>query len=370
MKIKKMMSPLAAIIMAVLSANALADADDYAGATLYTQSNDASQNAIYSYQLDSWGQMVNQQTFATGGKGAGAGLGNQGALALSHDHKFLFAINAGSNDISVFRVGKNRLTLLDTALESGITPVSITVHDNIVYVVNRGDDSIFGFRFDRKRGKLIPLKNSYRKLPDTDAAPAQIHFDQDGDALVVTEKAANKIVRFTLNDSDLPERVSSVDSAGKTPFGFAFGRRNQFFVANAEMGVASASSLAAYSITPQDKINLIAGAVAANQTAACWAMTTPNGRMAFTANTPASSISSFAIDRQGRPSLLMAQAALVNRPSDLAVNAEGDTLYSLNNGDHTIAVYDIKHHGELETTASIANIPNGATGLLVVENDH
>ena len=44
---------------------------------------------------------------ATGGTGTGGGLGNQGALAFSKNGDYLFAVNPGSNNLSVFSVGKN-----------------------------------------------------------------------------------------------------------------------------------------------------------------------------------------------------------------------------------------------------------------------
>lgn len=364
--IKKSVFALAVTITACTAGTSFADADDYLGETLYTQSN-AVQNQVLAYQLNRWGQVVNSQQVSTGGKGTAAGLGNQGALAASSDGRYLFAVNAGSNEVSVFRITRHGLVLVDRALEMGMTPVSISVHDNLVYVANAGDDSIFGFKFDNKRGKLKALKNSHLKLGGSATGVADINFDKDGDTLVITQKAANKITSVTLNDDGLPGATFNIDSSGNTPFGFAFGKRGQLFVANAEGGAANAATVSAYQLKESGKLMPIGNAVAAGQTAACWLATSPNGRMAFTANTPAGSISTFAINKSGHPNLLISQAATASRPTDLAVSRDGDTLYSLNNGDHSIGIYSVERNGEITPMAPINNIPAGATGLVLLE---
>lgn len=332
--------------------------------TAYTLSN-AATNTVLAFRLNAAGKMQPAGSYATGGAGTGAGLGNQGALAFGENQRYLFAINAGSNDVSVFRVRDNGLELVDRAAEPGLTPVSLTVAHDRVYVVNAGDDSIFGYRFDARSGRLYPLEQSYRKLGDEASGPAQISFDRDGDALVVTEKAGNKIVSFTLDHRGLPEQKHSLASAGNTPFGFAFGKRNQFFVSEAQGGAANGATVSAYRLHEDGSVQLLDGAVAVEQTAACWLATTPNGKLAFTANTPAGSIASFAIGRHGELELLQARAAEESRPNDLAVSDDGRRLYSLSNGDHSIGVYRIGADGELQAVTHLQTLPAGVTGLVL-----
>ncbi|MGR9087908.1 MAG: lactonase family protein, partial [Gammaproteobacteria bacterium] len=293
------------------------------------------------------------------------GLGNQGALALSKNERYLFAVNAGSDDLSVFRVSKFGLELLDRAQVSGDEPVSVTVDHNLVYVVNAGDDSIFGFRFDPRKGKLRPLPESYRALSATGTAPAQISFNPEGDTLAITEKATNKITTFALDDNGLPASRHTLDSAGTTPFGFSFGKRDRFFVSEAAGGSANASTVSSYEILEDGAARLLDGAVAVGQTAACWLATVTNGRIAFTANTPADSISSFAIDRAGNLTLLENIAAQEDGPRDMAISDDGRTMYTLNGGSNTIGVYRVSAKGKLQKLQSIDRLPAGFTGLVV-----
>ncbi|WP_415879875.1 lactonase family protein [Methylomonas sp. TEB] len=332
--------------------------------TAYTLSNTTA-NSVLAFRLNADGSMQPAGSYPTGGTGSGAGLGNQGALALSENRHYLFAINAGSNDVSVFRVRDNGLELVHRAAEPGLTPVSLTVAHDRVYVVNAGDDSIFGYRFNARSGRLYPLEQSYRKLGDDASGPAQISFDRDGDALVVTEKAGNKIVSFTLDNSGLPDEKHSLASAGNTPFGFAFGKRNRFFVSEAQGGAANGATVSAYRLHEDGSVQLLDGAVAVEQTAACWLTTTPNGKFAFTANTPASSISAFVIGRNGQLELLQARAADESRPNDLAVSDDGQHLYTLSNGDHSMGVYRIGAEGDLQAVSRLTTLPAGVTGLVL-----
>lgn len=340
-------------------------ADDSSHEMVYTLSNSATDNAVLAFKHNENGDWVAAGQFSTGGVGTGGGLGNQGALALSENGRFLFAVNAGSDDVSVFRISKEGLELLDRATVEGEEPVSVTVNHNLVYVVNAKDDAIFGFRFDPHAGKLNALPGSHYTLSANGTAPAQISFNPEGDALAVTEKATNKITTFSLDDG-LPQQRFTIDSAGTTPFGFAFGKRNQFFVSEANgLGDGAGATVSSYEIEENGSARLIDGATAVNQVAACWLTTTPNGRIAFTANTPARTLSSFAIDPAGNMTLLETIAAEETNPRDMAMTSDGKSLFTLNGGNNTIGVFKVSSSGKLQKLQSIDNLPNGFTGLVV-----
>jgi 6-phosphogluconolactonase len=95
---------------------------------VYTESNDAGQNTILTYVQNSNGKLSFLRSTASGGRGSGAALGSQGALAFDGVQvHWLFAVNAGSNSISSFSVDDNGgLTLADTVSSNGILPVSLT----------------------------------------------------------------------------------------------------------------------------------------------------------------------------------------------------------------------------------------------------
>src|SRR5205823_5905453 len=107
--------------------------------------------------------------------------------------KLLFACNAGSDEITVFGVAPRELIWLDKISSHGNTPVSLTVHDDLLYVLNAGKTTnISGFRI-RNNGHLNYLSQSDRSLSIAAPGGAEIKFNSSGTQLVVTEKNTNVI---------------------------------------------------------------------------------------------------------------------------------------------------------------------------------
>ena len=245
---------------------------------VYTESNDASQNTILSYFQNSNGTLSFLGTTASGGNGSGAGLGSQGALALHNSHHWLFAVNAGSNSISSFSIGDDgSLTLAHTVSSNGTLPISLTVHGNLLYVVNSTSANISGFTIGAG-GTLTWIDGSTQPLSAATAAPAQISFRPGGQYLVVAEKMTNKITTFPVNASGVAGAGSSITSANATPFGFDFSG-NYAIVTEAAGGAPNASTVSSYWTGASTA--LVSGPVNANQTAACWAVVTSDGKYAY-----------------------------------------------------------------------------------------
>ncbi len=102
--------------------------------------------------------------FAVGGAGSSSSLSSQGALQLSSNGRYLLAVDAGSNQISVLQTGKDgTLTPVEGSPfgSGGQYPVSIAVAKDLVYVANQGNggSNYTGFNFDSK-GNLTPIAGS------------------------------------------------------------------------------------------------------------------------------------------------------------------------------------------------------------------
>src|SRR5947208_13776707 len=105
------------------------------------------ENTVAVFRRGADGTLTSAGEFSTGGAGdpvAQPGdpptdpLASQGALILAEGNQFLFAVNAGSNQISVFRVGNTELTLVGVFDSGGVRPISLTLHDDLLYVLNEG----------------------------------------------------------------------------------------------------------------------------------------------------------------------------------------------------------------------------------------
>src|SRR5260370_18056658 len=148
--------------------------------TLYAMTNAISGNTVVSYARNADGTLRQVASFATGGLGVGHGLENQGALALSDDRKYLFVVNAGSDDVSVFQITAQGFTQPARASSGGRLPVSVTERGGLVYVLNRGGeagepngDTISGLRLAAD-GRLTPIPRSTRQLSSANTNPAEL----------------------------------------------------------------------------------------------------------------------------------------------------------------------------------------------------
>jgi 6-phosphogluconolactonase len=358
---------LVSLLLALCSFALPAWANYYSVGKVFTMTNAIEGNEILMFTHHPSQGLIETGRVKTGGKGTGSGLGNQSGLVLSKDHRWLFTVNAGSDSISVFRVKKRGLILVDTVRSGGKQPVSLTVHKDLLYVLNAASDSIAGFGIDYN-GELMPLKGSVRNLSGAGTAPAQISFTPWGDALVVTEKATNFITTFVLDESDRPGSAIVNDSAGVTPFGFAFDRYGHLLVSEAAGGADDASSVSSYNVREDGKLAVIASAVPTTETAACWLITSRNGRFAFTTNTGSSSISAFKIRRDGHLKLttkdgVAAKTGPGSAPIDLALSRNGRYLFALSASNGTIVAYRVIRNSRLLPLPGISGLPSTINGL-------
>lgn len=363
----------AAMGVAFLATQPTLAAGDSVGA-VYTMSNAAEGNTILVFDRDPVGKLAPAGEYATGGLGTGAGLGNQGGVILDPSNRWLFVVNAGSNDISVFAIGENGLNLVEQTASGGQNPISLTYSRNLLYVLNAGgavgaSDSITGFVVGPD-GSLTPIGGSTQSLSDTNVGPAQVGFNQDGDVLVVTEKATNLIDTFVVDSNGVAGPVSTHTSEGTTPFGFAIGKRGQLIVSEAAGGAPDQSSLSSYDLAKDGSLSVISGIVPTTETAACWAVVSADGRFTYTTNAGSGSISGYTVDFDGSLALLDANGRTGNAgkgsgPLDMGFSNDGRFLYTLNGGTGTIGAFKVKNKGGLASLKSHIAVPASANGLAV-----
>jgi hypothetical protein len=77
---------------------------------LYVDDNTAGTNTIAGFDRHADGTLtpLHGSAFAAGSAGTGTGIGSQGALQATSDGKYLLAVDAGSNQISVLRIKQER----------------------------------------------------------------------------------------------------------------------------------------------------------------------------------------------------------------------------------------------------------------------
>lgn len=346
---------------------------------VFTISNAADSNEVLAFKRDNDGKLTPDGVYPTGGRGRGQGLGSQGALALSEDGKLLVVVDAGSNQISSFSVDGSKLVFRSRVSSGGMAPISVTVHEDLVYALNSGEPSnISGFKVDAN-GVLSPLAGSTRPLSVATAAPGQVSFSPKGDTLVVTEKNTDKLDTFVVTSDGTPSAGEVVPSSGKTPFGFAFAPSGELVVTEAFGAAEGMGAVSTYAFDEvlhagarggaERGVTSVSSSIANAQTAPCWAVITKDGRFAYTANTPSGSISAYALDSAGKLALVGDGAAAKtgdgSRPLDMTLDRSSKRLYVLNGGTRRIKALDVAADGSLTgRTDGNPEVPATAFGLI------
>lgn len=354
---------VAAVVAAALLAGGAwpARAAGESGA-VFVQTNDPSANAIVVYDRQPNGRLALAATYPTGGRGgrepgsASDPLASQGSLVMDAAAGLLFAVNAGSDSVSVFSVAGDRLHLDQVTASGGPFPVSIAVSGGLAYVLNAGNDgSVSGFRIGS--GSLIPINGSTRSLglangnpPFFLSAPAQIGFTPSGGQLAVTTKKNGVVDVFSVNPTGRLSETPTATSVGGAPFAFDLSQGRLALVN------AGDSSLGTYAIARGGSLTLVGGPVSDGQVAACW-ITVTDG-FDYVANTGSGTISQYRVSSGGEVSLIDAAAAAVPGAIDMA--AARQFLYAQSGTTGSVEVFRVNGDGSLSPIQSVS-VPGGSS---------
>lgn len=359
-------------VMSTEVANASFNSVSASGASgiVYTENNSPAGNSVMVYSRAADGSLSYTGQYPTGGTGTGAGLGSQGAVTLTKDGHWLFAVSAGSNQLSLFQVLNTQLKLVSTVSSNGATPISVTELNGVVYVLNAGGTgNITGFKWNAQTG-LTPLANSTRPLSSTTSDPAQIGFSPDGRALVVSEKGTNRLLAYYVNLLGQVGQPSVLASSGQTPFGFAFAHNNHVIVSEAFGGGVDASAASSYQVgrtgDQSSALSLISGSIHTTETAACWVAVTPDNRFSYVANTGSGTVSGYSVAAGGQLSLLDADGRTGitgGAPADESISQDGQFLYVRVGATNNIVGFRINANGSLSALSAPTSLPPGTAGL-------
>lgn len=329
---------------------------------VYVQTNAAAGNAVVAFERTADGALSYDETVGTGGLGTSAGLGDQAAIAITEDGRFLLAVNAGSDDVSLLEIDDDGLALADVQVVSD-RPVSVAVHGSLVYVLNQGADTIQALRITDE-DTLVNIRNSTRSLSGTGTGAAEIAFSPNGRLLAVTEKATSKIDTYVVRPNGRAIGPNPQPSSGAVPFGFQFGPDGRLYVSE-----APASAASSYNVAADGTLGVISASVVNNQAAACWLVVTSDGRFAYTANAGSANVSQYTIASNGGLTLVGtgASGATDPGPVDLDVTNGDGFLYVLNSRSGSISGFSIAAgDGSLSSIAGVTGFAPGWAGLVAV----
>ncbi len=328
---------------------------------VYAMTNDASDNRILVYSRNSNGLLAFQRSVSTHSRGSGGTvdpLESQGSLALSNDGSFLFAANAGSGTITTFRVVPSGLAFIGDAASGGAEPISITIHGDLLYVLNTA--SITGFQIEGN-GKLTAIPSSTRFLTGgRDAGASDIALSPNGSFLAITERVANQIVLFPIQADGTAGTPVTNNSNGKTPFSCVFTPNGFLVVTEAAGGPGGGSAVSSYSVATGGTLQVISGSVPTGGSAACWNIVTKDGKFGVVTNSGSSNESLFLISDTGQLSFHSITSAGSNAiPLDTALTRDNLFVYTLNGAAGSISEFRLDESSQ--TLSLIGTILDGLT---------
>ena len=342
----------------------------------YVNDNTATANTIAGFDRHADGSLtpIPGSPFAAGGAGLGAGLASQGAIQVTSDGRYLLAVDAGSNQISVLRITADGVPVLagQPVSSGGIKPVSVAVsRTGLVYVANSGTggSGYSGFRLN-PTGKLIRIPHSTVTVPDASGL-GDVFFNATGDRLIGTRTGTSQIDSFTVLPngrlSAAPGSPFTGQGAGQLGAEFSPTNPSQLFVSNAHNG-ALLGTVSAYRDSSSGELTSIGSSPYADfQTAPCWVEISHDGRYLFTVNTGSGNISSYSINPDGSLALI-GSFTVTGGGADIDARLSPDGQYLLvdGSGHNFVSVFAVKGGNLTELPTSPTPLPAGAASSGIV----
>jgi len=336
---------------------------------VFVQTDGLSGNQIVAYDRAADGTLTQVGVYNTGGLGGqltGSVVdhtASQGSLTYDGADNLLFAVNAGSDTVSVFAVFGDHLALRQVISSGGAFPVSVTATRGAVYVLNAEQGgSIQGYAI--VFGHLVPLPGSHRSLglrtgnpgePEQFThTPGQVAFSPDGWQLIVTTKAAGQSIDvFTVYPWGSISRNPVVNSDETVPFGVTFDSQGHLLVAEA------AGALASFQLNENGTLSAL-DSVKTDQEATCWV--TSAAWYHYTSNAGSATLTGFQSAWNGQLTLLGNTAT---HPGTVDGASTGDFLYIQGGREGTVDEFQVQAGGSLSNLGSVI-VPDAAGGEGIV----
>ncbi len=368
--------------------HALAMSNHSTDGHVYVLNNDlGGTNSITVFSREEDGSLSLSGTTSIGGLGNLAAFadGTQGSLILASNRSRLFAVDAGSDQISVVNVHNGQLSLAGVFSSGGFGPISLTYQNGLLYVLNAananpsGTANVAGFHVSAD-GTLHPIAGATQPLSSAHPNPAQVLIDPRGRFLLVTEKVTGLIDVYRIHSDGSLGIPTFYPSVGVYPFGMAFNpasSQENLLVDDGMGGPNSTGGVSSYHLATGN-VKLINGPVYDNQIAPCWMVITRNGRFAYTSDADSHTISGYSIAGNGSISLLNADGVTGSTPPDTFpleehLSRDNQFLYILDSrlllkpapGPATLSGFSINHDGSLTPVIDPTQftLPFSAIGL-------
>ena len=295
------------------------------GTFVYIESNNPgrSQNAILAYKENaSTGVLtaVPGGRYLTGGTGyrnAGPALGPDDSdkeIIASPDGHYLFAVNQGSNSISVFDVkvdGSLKPIKGGPFGSGGVQPISLSFSNDRLYVVNRGDSA------EGKSGTVAPNITTF-------------DVGQSGTLRAIPKSTVT-----------LPLNLSTAQVLTSADGRFAFVDN---FATPSNLKVPLANTLQPYAIGGDGKIAAVRDGEARlpkNPPLVLGLVENPKNHVIYSGTAPGGGVASFHYDSTGKTTYIGTTKAPGIATCWLVISSNGKFLYATDSASNALSVYSL-----------------------------
>jgi 6-phosphogluconolactonase (cycloisomerase 2 family) len=337
---------------------------------VFVQTDNTAGNQVIAYDQGRDGSLTEVGAYATEGLGGELEgsvvdhLASQGSLAYDAENRLLYAVNAGSDTVSVFAVLGDRLFLQQVISSGGSFPVSVAVDHGLVYVLNAEEGgSLQGYQVGF--GHLFPIPGSSRPLgldptetPQFTHTPGQVAFSPDGSQVIVTTKGnGSDIDVFGVQAFGRLSPTPVVNSEpGTVPFAATFDQAGDLIVSQ-----AGTNSLTSYTLHHDGTVSPLS-TVATGQEATCWVVR--SGAVVYASNAGSATLSDVGVGAGGQLSSL-GTTETSGGTVDAALAANGRYLYVQGGAAGTVDEFAIGAGGVL-TKVGTVTVPGAIGGEGIV----
>ncbi len=336
---------------------------------VFVQTDNLAGNQVIAYDQGRDGSLTEVGTYATGGLGGELEgsvvdhLASQASLTYDAEDGLLYAVNAGSDTVSVFAVYGDRLSLQQVIGSGGAFPVSVAVHHGLVYVLNAEEGgALQGYR--AAFGRLFPIPGSTRALglptetPRFTHTPGQVAFSPDGSQVIVTTKGASSSIDVFGVQAFGRLATSPVANSepGTVPFAVTFDQAGDLVVSQ-----AGTDAVATYTLHHSGAVTPLS-TLATGEQATCWVVR--SGSVIYASNAGSATLSDVAIGFGGQLSSL-GTTETSGGTVDAAVAPNGRFLYVQGGAAGTVDEFAIGASGAL-TKVGTVTVPGAVGGEGIV----
>ena len=265
------------------------------------------------------------------------------SIVIHPSGQFMYACNPGiaannENDISLFDIatdGEVTEIFPRTPLGSTVSLPQLLVMDPAgayLYVMNAGSNNISIFSIDSSTGGLTQVPNSPVSIGLT---PLNMQITPNGNLLYVTAVGTNitgEIVGYSLNAGQLTE-IGVTQSDGLNPAGLVIDPKGAYLYAG--NNAASSSSISIFSIGSSGALTQVQGSPLndSGYSSPIWMTFDPVGQYLYVANEASNNVTAYSISSTtGLPSALTTTIttnafATESNPSFIALDPTGNYLF-------------------------------------------